>query len=74
MNFCTSQGIQWKYSPPTGPHHGSVWENGVKSCKRPLKRVVDETKLTFEEMTTTLCQACLNSRPLMSTLDTNDDN
>ena len=75
MNFCTFQSIQWKYSPPTGPHHGSVWENGVKSCKPHLKRVVGETKLTFEEMTTTLCQieACLNSRPLMSTLDTNDD-
>ena len=75
MNFCTSQGIQWKFSPPIGPHHGSVWENGVKSCKRHLKRVVGETKLTFEEMTTTLCQieACLNSRPLISSLDANDD-
>ncbi|CAB4015623.1 uncharacterized protein LOC110248986 [Paramuricea clavata] len=75
MNFCSSQGIQWKFSPPTGPHHGSVWENGVKSCKRHLKRIVGETKLNFEEMTTTLCQieACLNSRPLIPSLDTNDD-
>ena len=31
MNFCSTQGIQWKFSPPTGPHHGSVWENGVKA-------------------------------------------
>ena len=23
-NFCSIQGIQWKFSPPTGPHHGSV--------------------------------------------------
>ena len=37
MNFCSAQGIQWKFSPPTGPHHGSVWENGVKACKRHLK-------------------------------------
>ena len=65
MNFCTSQSIQWKYCPPTGPHHGSVWENRVKSCKRHLKRVVGETKLTFEEMTTTLCQmeACQLQTP-----------
>ena len=75
MNFCSAQGIQWKFSPPTGPHHGSVWENGVKACKRHLKRIVGESKLTFEEMTTVLCQieACLNSRPLFTSLDSNDD-
>ena len=75
MNFCTSQNIQWNFSPPTGPHHGSVWENGVKACKHHLKRIVGESKLTFEEMTTVLCQieACLNSRPLFTALDANDD-
>ncbi|XP_078357312.1 uncharacterized protein LOC144642205 [Oculina patagonica] len=75
MNYCSTEGIQWKFSPPTGPHHGSVWENGVKACKRHLKRIVGESKLTFEEMTTVLCQieACLNSRPLFTSLDSNDD-
>ena len=74
-NLCSSQGIQWKFSPPTGPHHGSVWENGVKACKHHLRRIVGETKLNFEEMTTVLCQieSCLNSRPLAHTLDSNDD-
>ena len=74
-NFCSAQGIQWNFSPPTGPHHGSVWENGVKACKRHLKRIVGQSKLTFEEMTTVLCQieACLNSRPLFTALDANDD-
>ena len=59
-----------EFSPPTGPHHGSLWENRVKTCKHHLKRIVGESKLTFEEMTTMLCQieACLNS-----TLDANDD-
>ena len=75
INFCSAQGIQWKFSPPSGPHHGSVWENGVKACKHHLKRIVGESKLTFEEMTTVLCQieACLNSRPLLTALDANDD-
>ncbi|KAK2565611.1 hypothetical protein P5673_010739 [Acropora cervicornis] len=61
--------------PPTGPHHRSVWENGVKACKHHLKRTVVERKLTFEEMMTVLCQieACLNSRPLFTSLDANDD-
>lgn len=75
MNFCSTQGIQWKFSLPTGPHHGSVWENGVKACKHHLKPIVGESKLTFEEMATVLCQieACLNSRPLYTALDSNDD-
>ena len=74
-NFCSLQGIQWKFSLPTGPHHGSVWENGVKLCKYHLKRIVGETKLNFEELTTVLCQieACLNSRPVAESIDSNDD-
>lgn len=61
--------------PTNRPHHGSVWENGAKACKRHLKRIVGESKLTFEEMTTVLCQieACLNSRPLYTSPDSNDD-
>ena len=30
-------------------------ENGVKACKRHLKRIVGESSLTFEEMRTVLC-------------------
>ena len=75
MNFCSTQGIQWKFSPPTGPHHGSVWENGVKACKHHLQRKVGESQLTLEEMASVLCQieACLNSRSLYTALDSNDD-
>eukprot|EP00794_Sanderia_malayensis_P017900 gene17900-19679_t len=74
-DWCSTQGIQWHFSPPTGPHHGSVWENGVKSCKFHLKRIVGNNKLTFEELTTTLSQieACMNSRPITASVDSNDD-
>ena len=75
MNLCSNESIQWKFSPLTGPHHGSVWEKRVKACKRHLKRIVGESKVTFEELTTLLCQieACLNSRPLFTALDAKDD-
>ena len=65
--FCSTQGIQWKFIPEHAPHFGGLWEAAVKSMKTHLKRVVANVKLTFEELTTVLTQveACLNSRPLV---------
>lgn len=60
--------IHWHFITPSprAPHFGGLWEAGVKSVKHHLKRVIGESKLTYEEMSTLLCQieACLNSRPL----------
>ena len=65
--FCAIQNITWKFIPERTPHFGGLWEAAVKSMKTHLKRVVGETKLTFEEFATILAQveACLNSRPLV---------
>ena len=43
-----------------------LWEAAVKSLKTHLRKVIGETNLTFEELTTILAQiqACLNSQPL----------
>jgi len=62
----TSRGIKYHINPPLAPHHGGLWEAGVKSMKHHLKRVLDNHHLSIEEFTTLLCQveACLNSRPL----------
>ena len=65
--ICAMQNITWKFIPECcTPHFGGLWEAAVKS-KTHLKRVIGETKLTFEEFTTVLTQveACLNSRPLV---------
>lgn len=75
-DFCTSKAIQWNFIPPRSPHFGGMWEAGVKSVKHHLKRVVGETKLTFEEMATFLaqCEAILNSRPLIPVSEDPNDN
>ena len=63
----THHQITWHNSPPRSPHFGGLWESAVKGMKRHLKKVMGNTLLTFEEMTTITCQveACMNSRPLL---------
>ncbi|GFU51157.1 integrase catalytic domain-containing protein [Trichonephila clavipes] len=59
-------GAHWHFIPPSSPHFGGIWESGIRSVKFHLKRVLGETILTFEELTTLLTQieGLLNSRPL----------
>ncbi|XP_071576379.1 uncharacterized protein [Temnothorax nylanderi] len=70
-----TEGIKWHFNPPAAPHFGGLWEAAVKSTKFHLRRVIGETTLTFEEMSTFLAQveACLNSRPLRALTDDPDD-
>ncbi|KAG7295329.1 hypothetical protein JYU34_022341 [Plutella xylostella] len=62
----SEMGITWHFNAPSWPSAGGLWEAAVKSLKHHLKRVVGETRLTFEEYSTLLAQleACMNSRPL----------
>jgi len=61
-----ADGTEWSFIPPAAPHFGGLWEAGVKSVKHHLRRVLGDQTLTYEELTTLLCQieACLNSWPL----------
>lgn len=72
----SNQGTTWHFIPPASPHFGGLWEAGIKSMKYHLKRVIGNSTLTFEELSTVLTQieACLNSRPLSpTTSDPSDD-
>ncbi|GBN75297.1 hypothetical protein AVEN_219110-1 [Araneus ventricosus] len=65
--YLSSEGIDWKFLPPRAPNFGGLWEAGVKSFKHHLKRLVGNSKLTFEEFltVTTQIEGILNSRPLV---------
>ncbi|XP_076659957.1 uncharacterized protein LOC143363234 [Halictus rubicundus] len=67
--------VQWHFNPPASPHFGGLWEAAVKSTKHHLRRVLGESKLTYEEMATFLSQveAWLNSRPLSALSDDPQD-
>ncbi|CAB0040754.1 unnamed protein product [Trichogramma brassicae] len=67
----SNEGTEWRFNPPAAPHFGGIWEAAVKSTKFHLKRIIGDTRLTFEEFSMLLAQieACLNSRPLQAIND-----
>ena len=74
FQYCSNQGIQWKFIPEQSSHFGALWEAAVKSFKTHLKQIVGDMKVNFEELTTitTQIEGCLNSR-LLTLLPENTD-
>ncbi|XP_055714287.1 uncharacterized protein LOC129808533 [Phlebotomus papatasi] len=74
-NFAAELRIKWNFNSPSAPHQGGLWEAAVRSFKHHFRRVVGETTLTFEDMTTVLAQieAVLNSRPLVTLTEDSQD-
>ncbi|KAG5875878.1 hypothetical protein JTB14_013285 [Gonioctena quinquepunctata] len=74
--FIARRGTEWLFKPPAAPHSGGICEAGVKSIKHHLRRIMGDTTLTYEELSTLVCQidACLNSRPLCSISEDSNDN
>ncbi|XP_075990210.1 uncharacterized protein LOC142985852 [Anticarsia gemmatalis] len=64
--FASQEGIKFIFTPSYAPHFGGIWEAGIKSAKYHIKRVMGNSHLTFEEITTLFAQveAILSSRPL----------
>ncbi|GFU29773.1 integrase catalytic domain-containing protein [Trichonephila clavipes] len=74
-SYMASEGIDWKFLPPRAPNFGGLWEEGVKSFKFYLKRVVGNIRLTYEEFLTVIIQieGMLNYRPLVPLSSDLDD-
>ncbi|XP_064475786.1 uncharacterized protein LOC135389683 [Ornithodoros turicata] len=66
LNFAATYRIQWKFIVERAPWWGGWRERMVRSVKDALKRCLGRQRLTFEELTTALCEAeCIvNCRPL----------
>lgn len=66
QNNLANRGTTWHFSPPLSPHFNGLAESAIRSVKHHLRRIIGETTLTYEELSTVLAkvEACLNSRPI----------
>ena len=57
--------------PPGSRHWGGLWESGIKSAKRHLKKTMGNIVLNYEELAILICdiESILNSRPLFEASD-----
>ncbi|XP_015112561.1 uncharacterized protein LOC107038158 [Diachasma alloeum] len=58
--------IDWRFNSPLAAWWGRWWERMVRMVKDLLKRTLGKASLTFEEISTILCdcEAIINARPL----------
>ena len=58
--------VNWRFTPPYGPHHGGIYETMVKATKRALDDLYVEEDLTMDEFRTAVSRiaALLNCRPI----------
>ncbi|GFW34030.1 integrase catalytic domain-containing protein [Trichonephila clavipes] len=62
----STQKIVWKFIPPTAPWWGGWWERLVRIIKELLRRSLEKSILSYEELSTVICKCefLINSRPL----------
>ena len=65
-NFLLQREIKWTFNPPTGSHHGGVWERCIRTVRKILRALVKQQTLNDEALATLMCEveAIVNSRPL----------
>ena len=58
--------VNWRFTPPYGPHHGGIYETMVKATKRALHDLYVEADLNMDEFRTAVSRiaALLNARPI----------
>ncbi|XP_055631988.1 uncharacterized protein LOC129771892 [Toxorhynchites rutilus septentrionalis] len=74
-DFLADRRVQWLFIPARSPHHGGLWEAGIKVAKTFLSKIRNNYNYTFEELSTLLAQiaACMNSRPISPISDDPSD-
>lgn len=69
--YLTNNRITWRFITEKAPWWGGFWERLVRSIKRPLKKTIGRTSLTYDELSTILIEVegLINARPITYIFD-----
>jgi hypothetical protein len=69
--YLAEKKISWKFIVEKAPWWGGFWERLVRSIKRPLKKEIGRTSLSFHELRTLIVEieGLLNARPITYVYD-----
>ncbi|XP_015775684.1 PREDICTED: uncharacterized protein LOC107353815 [Acropora digitifera] len=70
-NFLLAKNVKWSFNPPTGSHHGGVWERCIRTVRKVMGALVKEQPLDDEGLLTLVCEveAIVNGRPITKVSD-----
>ena len=62
-------------NPPSGSHHGGVWERLIRTIRRLLKALLNEQVVDDEGFRTFMCEVegIMNARPITTVSDDMND-
>ncbi|UYV78708.1 hypothetical protein LAZ67_16002504 [Cordylochernes scorpioides] len=71
----TLENITWKFIPPGAPWWGGWWERLIGMMKQLLFRILGQTSLGYEELSTVMCdvESLMNTRPLTYLTEKSED-
>ena len=60
------QDTRWMFNPPSGSHHGGIWERCIRTTRKILNALLKEQILSDEYLMTLLCEveSIINGRPI----------
>ena len=70
-DFLLQRNVKWTFNPPTGSHHGGVWERCIRTVRKVLRALIKEQVLDEESLSTLMCEveAIVNGRPITKLSD-----
>ena len=73
--FFLQKHIKWIFNPPSGSHHGGIWERCIRTVRKVFNAVLKEQALDDEGLSTLTCEveAIVNSRPITKSSDDPSD-
>ena len=74
-NQLLQKNIEWIFNPPSGSHHGGVWERLIRTIRRLLKALLKEQVVDDEGFRTFMCEVegIMNARPITTVSDDIND-